>query len=89
MNLEIFVMWVVVGLMAGWLAGIVMKGGGYGLTGDMLLGLVGSIAGSVIFRGLEISPGAGLFAAVVVAFVGAAAVIVAQRKFLARARLGA
>ena len=88
MNLEMFVMWVVVGLMAGWLAGIVMKGGGYGLTGDMLLGLVGSIAGSVIFRGLEISPGAGLFALIVVAFIGAAVMIVAQRKLLARARLG-
>ena len=59
-----------------------MKGGGYGLTGDMLLGLVGSIAGSVIFRGLEISPGAGLFALIVVAFIGAAVMIVAQRKFL-------
>jgi len=64
-----------------------MKGGGYGLTGDMLLGLVGSIAGSVIFRGLEISPGAGLFALIVVAFIGAAVMIVAQRKLLARARL--
>ena len=81
MNLELFVMWVVVGLMAGWLARIVIKGGGYGLIGDISLGLVGSIAGSVIFRGLEISPGAGMFALVVVAFVGAAIAIVVQRKF--------
>ncbi len=81
MNLEIYVMWVVAGLMAGWLTGIVMKGGGYGLTGDMLLGLVGSIAVSVIFRGLEISPGAGTFVTVVVASIGAAIAIVAQRKF--------
>jgi uncharacterized membrane protein YeaQ/YmgE (transglycosylase-associated protein family) len=81
MNVELFVMWVVVGLMAGGLTGIVMKGGGYGLTGDMLLGLVGSIAVSEIFRGLEISPGAGAFALGVVAFIGAAIAIVAQRKF--------
>ncbi len=82
MNLEIFVMWVVVGLMAGWLAGIVMKGGGYGRIWDLVLGLAGSIMGSVIFRGLEISPEAGLFALIVVAFIGAAVMIVAQRKFL-------
>ena len=81
MNMELFVMWVVVGLMGGWLARIVMKGGGYGLIGDASLGVVGSIAGSVIFRGLEISPGAGMFVLVVVAFVGAAIAIVVQRKF--------
>ena len=81
MNLELFVMWIVVGLMAGWLARIVIKGGGYGLIGDSSLGLIGSIAGSVMFRGLEISPGAGMFVLVVVAFVGAAIAIVVQRKF--------
>ncbi|HSC70745.1 MAG TPA: GlsB/YeaQ/YmgE family stress response membrane protein [Candidatus Methylomirabilis sp.] len=63
------------------MAPIVMKGGGYGRIGDLALGLIGSIVGSVIFRGLEISPGAGLFAAVVVAFVGAAIAIALQRKF--------
>jgi uncharacterized membrane protein YeaQ/YmgE (transglycosylase-associated protein family) len=80
MDFRMFVMWVVVGLVAGWLAGFVMKGGGYGLTGDMLLGLVGSIVGSWIFGILGISPGAGLFVTVAVAFLGAAAVLVAQRK---------
>ena len=81
MNLETFTMWVLVGLMAGWLARIVVKSGGYGLIGDISLGLVGSIAGSVIFRGLEISPGAGMVVLAVVAFVGAAIAIVVQRKF--------
>ncbi|HEX9898476.1 MAG TPA: GlsB/YeaQ/YmgE family stress response membrane protein [Candidatus Methylomirabilis sp.] len=81
MNLELPVMWVVVGLMAGWLARIVITGGGYGLIGDISFGLIGSIVGSVIFRGLEISPGAGTFVLVVVAFVGAAIAIVVQRQF--------
>ena len=81
MDFGMFVMWVVVGLVAGWLAGFVMKGGGYGLTGDMLLGLVGSIVGSWIFWALGFSAGAGLFALAVVAFLGAAAVIGAQRQF--------
>jgi len=81
MNLELPMLWVVVGLMAGWLAGIVMRGGGYGRIGDLVLGLIGSIVGSVIFRGLEISPGAGTFVLGVVAFVGAAIAIVVQRQF--------
>ena len=81
MTLEMFAMWVVVGLMAGWLAGILMRGGGYRRIGDLALGLIGSIAGSVIFRGLEISPGAGMFMLGVVAFVGAAIAIVVQRQF--------
>ncbi len=80
MNLGMFAMWVLVGLFAGWLAGFVMKGGGYGLTGDLVLGLFGSMGGSLIFWALGVSPGAGLFALVVVAFVGAAIVLVAQRK---------
>ena len=60
-----------------WMAGRVMKTEG---TGDMILGLVGSIVGSWIFQALGVSPEAGLVVLVVVAFVGAALVIVAQRK---------
>src|SRR5436190_452603 len=39
------VAWVVVGLVAGWLAGVVMKGGGYGFIGDIIVGLVGALVG--------------------------------------------
>ncbi len=81
MDLGMFAMWVLVGLVAGRLAGFVMKGGGYGLKGDLILGLVGSILGSWLFWALGVSPGAGLFALVVVAFIGAAIAIVAQRQF--------
>ena len=79
MTLEMFAMWVLVGALAGWLAGFLMRGGGYGLIGDIALGLVGSLLGSVIFRALGIAPGAGLFMAVVVAFIGAVLLIGAQR----------
>ena len=85
MTLELFVMWMLVGLLAGWLAGFVMKGGGYGLIGDIALGLVGSLLGSWIFRALGVAVGAGLFMAVVVAFVGAVFVIGAQRMIWAHA----
>jgi uncharacterized membrane protein YeaQ/YmgE (transglycosylase-associated protein family) len=50
-DLGMLVMWLVVGLVASWLAGIVTRGGGYGLLGDIVLGSVGSIVGSWIFRG--------------------------------------
>lgn len=71
---------VLVGLIAGWLASRVMKDGGYGLKGDMLLGLVGSFLASVIVGALGGSPETGTVVLVIVAFVGAALVIVAQRK---------
>src|SRR5947209_15183009 len=37
--------WIIVGLIAGWLAGMIMKGGGYGLIGDLILGLIGAVVG--------------------------------------------
>src|SRR2546428_2812254 len=85
MEFGMFVSWVVVGLLAGWLAGFVMKGGGYGLIGDLVLGLVGSIVGGWIFRTLGVSAGGGLFPTVYVAFVGAVIVPVAPRKVWAHA----
>jgi uncharacterized membrane protein YeaQ/YmgE (transglycosylase-associated protein family) len=85
MEFGMFVSWVVVGLLAGWLAGFVMKGGGYGLIGDMVLGLIGSVVGGWIFRALGVSAGGALVPTVFVAFVGAVIVIVAQRKVWAHA----
>jgi uncharacterized membrane protein YeaQ/YmgE (transglycosylase-associated protein family) len=86
MDVGMSVSWVVVGLLAGWLAGFAMKDGGYGLMGDMALGLVGSMAGGWIFRALGMSVGGGLFPTVLVAFVGAVIVIVAQRTLWHTAR---
>jgi uncharacterized membrane protein YeaQ/YmgE (transglycosylase-associated protein family) len=80
MNFEMVTTSVFVGLLAAWLADRVMKDGGYGLRGDMVLALAGSIVGSWIFLALGVSPDAGIVVLVVVAFVGAAIVIVAQRK---------
>jgi uncharacterized membrane protein YeaQ/YmgE (transglycosylase-associated protein family) len=79
MNLVMFALWIAVGLLAGWLAGIVMKEGGYGRQEDIVLGLVGSLAGGIAWT-LGISPGAGMVAVAGVAFVGAAIVIILQRK---------
>ena len=79
MTLEPFVVAIIVGLVAGWLAGVFMKSGGYGLLYDLVLGIGGSIVGGLVFRALGIAPTGGWFAMILVAFVGAVILILAQR----------
>jgi uncharacterized membrane protein YeaQ/YmgE (transglycosylase-associated protein family) len=66
-----FLTWILVGLIAGWLAGQVMKGGGYGVLVDIILGIVGGVVGGWLFGALGIWPGGGIIGAILVAFVGA------------------
>ena len=61
---------VIVGLIAGWLAGQVMKGGGYGVVVDIILGILGGVVGSWVFGLLDLHAG-GLIGRIVVSFVGA------------------
>ena len=67
--------WLVVGLIAGWLAGLVMKGGGYGIIVDILLGIVGGWLGGWLFGRLGIWPAGGMIGSIIVAFVGAVILI--------------
>jgi uncharacterized membrane protein YeaQ/YmgE (transglycosylase-associated protein family) len=63
--------WIVVGLIAGWLAGVVMKGGGYGIIVDIVLGILGGLLGGWIFGMMGIWPGGGMIGSIIVAFIGA------------------
>jgi uncharacterized membrane protein YeaQ/YmgE (transglycosylase-associated protein family) len=63
--------WIVVGLIAGFLAGQVMKGGGYGVIGDILMGIVGAFVGGLVFSFLMPGSSVGLIGSIVVAFIGA------------------
>jgi uncharacterized membrane protein YeaQ/YmgE (transglycosylase-associated protein family) len=74
---------IIVGLIAGWLAGVVMKGGGYGIIVDIILGLVGGVIGGWLFGALGIFPGAGAVGSIIVAFVGAV-ILVALTRMLKR-----
>lgn len=65
-----FLTWIIVGLIAGWLAGQVMKGGGYGILVDIILGILGGILGGWVFGLLGLHAG-GLIGTIVVSFVGA------------------
>ena len=76
--------WIIVGLIAGWLAGQVMKGGGYGVLVDIVLGILGGIVGGWFFGVLGIWPGGGVIGSIIVAFVGAV-ILVAVTRVLKRA----
>ena len=75
---------IVVGLIAGWLAGQVMKGGGYGVLMDIVLGLLGGIIGGWLFGALDIWPAGGFIGSVIVSFVGAV-ILVGITRMLKRA----
>lgn len=74
MTLSEFLTLLVVGLVAGFLAGAVMKGGGYGLFGNVILGIVGAVLGGVLFGMLGISA-YGILGRIVVATVGSIVII--------------
>jgi len=86
MNAGMFPIIVFGGVLAGWLAGFVMEGGGNGLKWDIVLGLTGSAVGTWIFWAVGGSQGGELAVQTVVAFVGAALPIVAQRQFWPKTR---
>ncbi len=81
MNLEPggVIAWLIVGLIAGWLAGRVMKGGGYGLVGDIIVGIVGAFLGGLLTSLLGLSGTTGLLGSIVVAFIGAVLLIAILR----------
>jgi uncharacterized membrane protein YeaQ/YmgE (transglycosylase-associated protein family) len=75
-----FVTWIVVGLLTGWLLGFALKHGGYGRISDAILGLAGSGVASTVASAFGAPPKAGRGAMAVAAFVGAALITVLQRK---------
>jgi uncharacterized membrane protein YeaQ/YmgE (transglycosylase-associated protein family) len=79
MDFAMLASWVVVGLLAGWLARFAMKGAGNGRIADLLVGLVGSIVGGGVVRALDVAPAGRIFPTVLFAFVGAVILIVAER----------
>jgi uncharacterized membrane protein YeaQ/YmgE (transglycosylase-associated protein family) len=79
MSLETFLLWAVIGLIAGWLASVVV-GGGYGLVGDIIIGVVGAFIGGWLFTQLHIrGPFGGLPGRIFVAFVGAVVLLLVLR----------
>ena len=67
--------WIIVGLIAGWAAGKIMKGSGYGAIMDIVLGIVGAVVGGMIMSVLGFSTSGGLIPTLLVAILGAVAVV--------------
>jgi uncharacterized membrane protein YeaQ/YmgE (transglycosylase-associated protein family) len=63
--------WLIIGAIAGWLAGVLVKGGGFGLIVDIIVGIVGAFIGGWLARALHISIGNGWIGSIIVAVIGA------------------
>jgi len=74
-----FIWLMLVGLVAGWLAGVLVKGGGFGMLGDIVVGILGALVGGFLFRTLGLSAGGGFLGSIFVATVGAIVLIVVLR----------
>ncbi|HQS59042.1 MAG: hypothetical protein B7Y56_15250 [Gallionellales bacterium 35-53-114] len=70
-----YIWFILIGLVAGWLAGMLVKGGGFGVIGDIIVGILGALLGGFIFGSLGISAGGGLLGSVIVATIGAVVLI--------------
>ena len=70
---------ILVGLIAGWLAGQLMRGSGFGLVGDLVVGLLGALIGDWLLPRLNIHLGAGIVALIVNALIGAIVLLLILR----------
>jgi uncharacterized membrane protein YeaQ/YmgE (transglycosylase-associated protein family) len=72
LDFQSLIIFLAVGAVAGWLAGLLMRGGGFALLGNTVVGIVGAVVGGWLFRVLGISAAGGLVGALITAVVGAA-----------------
>ena len=79
MPMETLLIWIIVGAIAGWLSGIIVKGGGFGLLGDIVVGIVGAFVGGWLLPKLGIHLGVGLVALIASATLGAVALLLVIR----------
>jgi uncharacterized membrane protein YeaQ/YmgE (transglycosylase-associated protein family) len=74
-----FLIWIVVGAIIGWLAGLLVQGGGFGFVADALIGILGSVVAGWLFPRIGIPLGGGLVGSVLASIIGAVIVIVVIR----------
>ena len=73
------IVWLIVGAIAGWLAGMVIKGGGFGLIGDIIVGIIGALIAGWLLPQIGIIIGGGLIGAIINAFIGAVILLIILR----------
>ncbi|WP_103669193.1 GlsB/YeaQ/YmgE family stress response membrane protein [Pseudanabaena sp. BC1403] len=74
-----FLWFILIGLAAGWLAGQLMRGGGFGLVGDIVVGVIGALLGGFLFSTFGVSTGGGLLGSLIVATIGAVVLLFGLR----------
>jgi uncharacterized membrane protein YeaQ/YmgE (transglycosylase-associated protein family) len=79
MNAKALIIWLIVGAVAGWLAGMVVKGGGYGLIGNIIVGIVGGLIAGWLLPRVGVAIGGGVIGAIINAFIGAVILLVILR----------
>ena len=79
MQTQTLIIWLVVGAIAGMLAGMVVKGGGFGLLGDIVVGIIGAFFGGWLLPRLGVHFGVGIVAVIVTATIGAVVLLLALR----------
>jgi uncharacterized membrane protein YeaQ/YmgE (transglycosylase-associated protein family) len=79
MSAETLLIWLLVGAVAGWLAGMIVKGGGFGLLGDIVVGIIGAFIGGWLLMELGVSVGSGIISVIATATIGAVVLLVLLR----------
>ena len=73
------IVWLIVGAIAGWLAGMVVKGGGFGLIGDIIVGIIGGLIAGYLLPVVGLPIGTGLVGEIIDAFIGAVILLLIVR----------
>lgn len=76
MGIESVIIWLIIGAVAGWLAGLIVQGFGLGLLGNIVVGIVGAVIAGWLFPFLGIRLGSGVIAAIINATIGAVILLV-------------
>lgn len=79
MDTHSLIAWLIIGAVAGWLAGTFVKGGGFGLIGDIVVGIIGAFVGGWLAGVLHIHVGAGWIGSILTAAVGAVLLLIILR----------
>lgn len=79
MDLQGLIIFVVIGIVAGWIASQVVRGGGYGLVGDLIVGVLGALIAGWLFPRLGFNLGGGILAAIISAAIGAIILLIIVR----------
>ena len=79
MDAQGIIVWLIIGAIAGWLAGTLLRGGGFGLIGDIIVGIIGAVLGGWLAGVLGLHIASGMVSAIITATVGAIILILIVR----------